>query len=321
MWALGVIATVVVGAGLVRYFTRRDNVPPMERHIRALDALRNLAEQPRPPLSDPPAPDTPTDHVRILTEAPDDPRPTRRVATRRSTARPAWVTDLPTISIRPGAERPDGGRPGAGERPDDERPNGERPALPAAASPAPTPPWPPLGPTDPRGRGGRGPAVSRSRVYAGAAAAGVIVLVAIAVGFAVNGRDTKGGAASRASAGDGAPSTTVAQATTTSSPSTTAPSNVAPVVTRTNGGATVSLRSPFLLTLRTTAACWVQITDASGTIVFTATLPAGQQQQIPGAGPIVMKLGNMSGVTISVGDVPLDLGGLPQTADITFQTA
>jgi cytoskeletal protein RodZ len=99
------------------------------------------------------------------------------------------------------------------------------------------------------------------------------------------------------------------------------PSNVAPVVMRTTTGATVSLGSPFLLTLRTTQACWVQITDASGAVVFTETLPPGQEQQIPGSGTIVMKLGNMTGVTISAGNVDLDLGGLPRTADITFQTA
>jgi hypothetical protein len=34
-----------------------------------------------------------------------------------------------------------------------------------------------------------------------------------------------------------------------------------------------------------------------------------------------MRLGNMSGVTISANGVDLDLSGLPQTANITFQTA
>jgi cytoskeleton protein RodZ len=92
-----------------------------------------------------------------------------------------------------------------------------------------------------------------------------------------------------------------------------------PVVTRTSNGATVSLRSPFLLTLRTTAPCWVDITDTSGTTLFAATLPGGQQQQIPGSGPIVMKLGNMSAMKISANGVDLDLSGLPQTANVTFQ--
>jgi cytoskeleton protein RodZ len=91
------------------------------------------------------------------------------------------------------------------------------------------------------------------------------------------------------------------------------------VVTRTADGATVALRSPFVLTLRTTAPCWIDVTDTSGTSLFTATLPAGQQQQIPAGAPIVMRLGNMSAVTISVGGVDVDLRGLPQTANITFQ--
>ena len=55
MWALGVIAAIVVGAAVVRYFTSRDNVPPMERHLRALDALRasRRAARARPPPTRP----------------------------------------------------------------------------------------------------------------------------------------------------------------------------------------------------------------------------------------------------------------------------
>jgi hypothetical protein len=306
VWALGVIATLAAVAGLARYFTGRDNLPPMERHIRALDALRNLAEQPRPPASDTPSTaETPTDHVRILAEAPGDTRPARRAPTRRSVARPAWVTDLPTIPIRPGGERPG---PGAGSGP------------PAGAPAVATRPPSSQRASDPDAGSRHRFAVSRSRLYAGATAAAAVVLIAI-VAVAVSGRGTKGAGAPKGRGGDALPSTTVVRSTNTSSPPTTVPTSVAPVVTRTTDGATVALRTPFLLTLRTTAPCWVEITDASGATLFTATLPAGKQQQIPGGGPFVMRLGNMSGVTISANGVDLDLSGLPQTANITFQTA
>ncbi|MDQ1435384.1 MAG: hypothetical protein QOF59_2200 [Actinomycetota bacterium] len=302
MWALGVIATVAAIAALARYFTGRDTLPPMERHERALDALRNLAEQPRPAASDSPSTtDTPTDHVRILAEAPGDTRPARRAPTRRSSARPAWVTDLPTIPIRPGGARPEPGPPGVG------------PAAPSR------PPSLRMNDTDDGTR--HGFAVSRWRLYAAATAAAALLLVAIVVAVGVSSRGTKGAGASKAPARDVLPSTTVARATSTSTPSTTVPSNLVPVVTRTTNGATVFLRSPFVLTLRTTAPCWVDITDTSGTTLFTATLPGGQQQQIPGSGPIVMKLGNMSAMKISANGVDLDLSGLPQTANITFQAA
>ncbi|MDQ1380391.1 MAG: hypothetical protein QOJ71_1110, partial [Actinomycetota bacterium] len=295
MWALGVIATLAAVAALGRYFTGRDKVPPMERHERALDALRNLSEQPRPAAPDAPlTADAATDHVRILAEAPGDTRPARRAPTRRSTARPAWVTDLPTIPIRPGGARPEPGPPPA--------------AGPAAISRS------SVRTNDSDGGTRHRFAASRSRLSAGAAVAAALVLVALVVAFGITGRGAKGARTSRSPTGDVLPSSTLARSTT-STPSPTVPSNLVPVVTRSTDGATVTLRSPFVLTLRTTAPCWIDITDTSGTSLFTATLPAGQQQQIPGGGPIVMKLGNMSGVTISAGGVDLDLSGLPQTAN------
>jgi hypothetical protein len=329
VWALGVIASMAAVGALARYFVGRDNVAPMERHIRALDALRDLAQQPRPAASEATPPDVPTDHVRILADVPDDERRSRRAPARRSTAKPVWATDLPTIAIRPGGARrpvpsavPDGdrgpvGRPTSG----DEQVASVSPAPVGLAPPAAAPITSPfLAPVHAHGRRGLGFSGSRSRLYAAGAAAAVVVLIGTLVAIGINGRGTEGAAAPKVPAVGAGPVGATVTTTSTATTSTTA-SRPAPVVTRTADGATVSLAAPFVLVLRTTALCWVQITDTAGAVLFSDTLPAGHTQQIPGAGPIVMKVGNMAGMTISVDGVDLALGGLPRTANITFQTA
>jgi hypothetical protein len=317
VWALGVIASMAAVGALARYFVGRDNVAPMERHIRALDALRDLAQQPRPAASEATPPDVPTDHVRILADVPDDERRSRRAPARRSTAKPVWATDLPTIAIRPGGARrtvpsavPDGDRVPVGPAPVTLAP------VAAAAAPI-TSPF--LAPVHAHGRRGLGFSGSRSRLYAAGAAAAVVVLIGTLVAIGINGRGTEGAAAPKVPAVGAGPVGATVTTASTATTSTTAP-RPAPVVTRTADGATVSLAAPFVLVLRTTALCWVQITDTAGAVLFSDTLPAGHTQQIPGAGPIVMKVGNMAGMTISVDGVDLALGGLPRTADITFQT-
>lgn len=333
MWVLGVIASMAAVGALARYFVGRDNVAPMERHIRALDALRDLAQQPRPAASEAMPPDVPTDHVRILADVPDDERRARRAPPRRSTAKPVWATDLPTIAIRPGGERravppavSDGDRAAVGDpasgdeqvTPVSPAPVTLAPAVVAAAVAPITSPF--LAPVHAHGRRGLGFSGSRSRLYAAGAAAAVVVLIGTLVAIGINGRGTEGAAAPKVPVAGAAPVGATVTTASTATTSTTAP-RPAPVMTRTTDGATVSLAAPFVLMLRTTAQCWVQITDTAGAVLFTDTLPAGHTQQIPGAGPIVMKVGNMAGVTISVDGVDLALGGLPRTADITFQTA
>ena len=95
----------------------------------------------------------------------------------------------------------------------------------------------------------------------------------------------------------------------------------APVVARSNNGVTVSVRAPFQITLHANGTCWVQITDPTGHTLFTATLHSGQEQLIPGAEPIVVRLGYTPAVSISVDGVGIDLRGLSQTANLSFQTA
>jgi cytoskeleton protein RodZ len=111
-----------------------------------------------------------------------------------------------------------------------------------------------------------------------------------------------------------------APTTTTPTPTTVAPARVTPVVSRSTGGGTVSVHSPFRMTLHATGTCWVEITDPTGRSLFTGTLRSGQNQLIPSRGPIVVRLGYTPAITIAVDGVDLDLSGLAQTTSINFQS-
>ncbi|MDP9336251.1 MAG: DUF4115 domain-containing protein [Actinomycetota bacterium] len=302
MWPLGVIAGVISAGALARVFLGRDRVPPMERRLRALALLRDLAEQPRSAIPDlVPPPEPPTDHVRILEEAPEGERAsTRRPATRRTRAQRSGephssassaAIERPTIEIRSSAARDPG---------------------PLIAEAAPT----------------GGPAVTApasrhfSRVSVAAiAAAFVVAVTGIVAAVALNGHSPARATASHAHQGRAEKPRSLVSTTATAAPSTTTPAPVAPVVARSTNGATVSVRNPFRLTLHANGTCWVEITDATRHTLFTATLHSGQQQEIPGAGPIVVRLGYTPAMTISVDGIDLDLSGLGQTTNLTFQSA
>jgi hypothetical protein len=340
MWALGVFAGLVGAATLARYIFGRDNVAPMERHLRAIDALRDLAEHPRPAQSlvEPP-PDLPSEHIRILSEAPAGTRPARRGTTRRATAA--------TSRTRSGARRPAKSRTSAPPpTPPRERATIEiHPSTPrvppvratveavdavkAVEITSPdwtTPEW--AGPEPAASEGPASPAraaperirravAESSSTYAAFGSVAIVVLVVLVVAVGLGGHRGSGAAAKTAPAA--APASVVP--TTDPTPPTTAEVVAAPVVARSNNGVTVSVRSPFQITLHATGTCWVQITDPTGRTLFTATLHPGQDQLIPGAEPIVVRLGYTPAVSISVDGVGIDLRGLSQTANLSFQTA
>ncbi len=157
-----------------------------------------------------------------------------------------------------------------------------------------------------------------ARVYAVAGSAAAIIIVAIVVATAALG--THGGPSAAADKAPVSPTTQPAVVSTTAPP-VTAPARITPVVARSNTGATISVSSPFQLTLQASGTCWVEVTDPSGRTLFMTTLHAGQQQQIPAAGPIVVRLGYTPAVSISVDGTTLDLSGLSQTANLDFQSA
>jgi cytoskeletal protein RodZ len=313
MWPLGVIAGVIAAGAVARLLVGRDKVAPMERRNRALALLRDLAEQPRTIPDLVPPPEARTDHVRILEEAPAVGRNPRRASSQRPAARRARAArgakprssastaakERTTIEIRSSLARVPGVVVGAAE-PE----TGAQMAVPSSASHA--------------------SSRSSSRAVAVAlAAAFVLAVIGVVAAVGLSGHGTARATASKPHQDRAAKPRSVASTPTTSAPSTTAPARVAPVapvVARSTNGATVSVHSPFRLSLRASGTCWVEITDATGHTLFTATLHSGQQQQIPGAGPIVVRIGYTPAMTISVDGIDLDLSGLGQTTNLSFQS-
>jgi len=330
MLALGVIATVGVFAAVIRYFQVREAVPPMQRHARALEALRDLSEHPRPPVDLAIQPEVPIDHVRILDDVPAGsrrvrkPSPTRAATrNRRNTRhRAAAAADRPTIQIRVSADRP---RPLAVARPAPIH------AAPAAAGAAGTLPEPDISqPTVPgheladlafaeRVGRRRGAVVVPARAYAALAAVGVVVVaVVLGIVFTTGGRNAAGGAAPTTAPRHSPPSSLVA--TTTPNTSSTTVAVPTPLVALTPNGATVTMRAPFRLTLTASGLCWVQITDPTGARLFSTTMQAGQSQDVPVTRPVTLQLGNAPEMTLAIDGAAITPSTLARVANIAFRT-
>ncbi len=325
MLALGVIATVGVFAAVVRYFQVREDVPPMQRHARALEALRDLSEHPRPPVDLAIQPEMPIDHVRILDDVPAGSRQVRKPSTTRTSAKSRRATrsraaaaaaaSRPTIQIRVSADRP---------RPRDPEPTVGAPA-PAPGPPEPTVPARALpehvladvGFAEHFGRR-RVRGVS-ARAWAIGSAAGVVALaVLLGTVLSSGGRNPASGATPTTTP-RGA-SSSVAPTTTSSSTPATTVAVATPLVARTPNGATVTMPAPFRLTLTATAPCWVQITDPNGVQLFSTTLAAGRSQDIPVTRPVNLQLGNAPALTIAIDGVALPPTTLARITNIAFRT-
>ena len=85
-------------------------------------------------------------------------------------------------------------------------------------------------------------------------------------------------------------------------------------------GPTVPVKPPFILTLRATAACWVQIQTTDGRTLFEATLLPGRAQVLNATASLLVRLGNTPGITIQVNAQPVTFQNLPQVADVHFAT-
>jgi hypothetical protein len=332
MLALGVIATVGVFAAVIRYFQVREDVPPMQRHARALEALRDLSEHPRPSVDLAIQPEMPIDHVRILDDVPAGSRRVRkpsatRAATknRRSTrSRAAAVAGRPTIQIRVSADRP---RPlGAGlpapvhAAPTDPGPELPESALPKSALPEPTVQQHVLADVAFGERFGRRRApVVPARAWAVVSAVGVVgAAVTLGIVLTSGGRNAASGAAPTTAPRRSSPSS-IAPTTAPSRTSSTSVAVATPVVALTPNGATVTVHAPFRLTLTASAPCWVQITDPTGTHLFSSTMQAGRSQDIPVTRAVTLQLGNAPAMTIAIDGAAITPATLARVANITFQ--
>jgi Domain of unknown function (DUF4115) len=339
MLATGLLLAVAFAAATTYILLRRPRVPPMEQRKRALAALRDLAEQPRPQLVDPvPPPSYPTEHVRILEQVPPGARPRRRTPARRPAARqrnghkprkaaPTTrpLADRPTIAVCPSPAFAEGDEPAVRLL---------DPAISVEATRV-VVPEPDAGvaeavvvasPADevqldrPRSR------LPLSRLRLGtpgvvAAVAALTLGTILAVAYSNQGSSSGRARAGRVvSAPPPTAASTTVPAPTTTVPVAAVPVATVPIVARSTNGATVSVRSPSSLTLQATGACWIEVDDATGHTLFSGTLHAGQQQQIAISGPLVLHLGYTPAVIISVNSTKLDLSGLSQTASLSVQT-
>lgn len=329
---MAVIIVVIVGLAAAvcanALYTRRNREDSLERHERALNALRDLNEHPHPE-PEPIHEELPTDHVKILEERPQGSTPPRRrtrrpASARRMTARsrPRGFASRPTAAQLPRTPSsappvPQSATPPAQA---DEQPEPPRIAVPATpivfddgagervSTPTPA--------SLPRSRGLSVPAVPRS-VAVAVAVALVAVLIASVTAFVLTDRSSSGTRGRSAS-----PPAAIATTTTTPPPTvtTTVPKPTAQFTASASGNGTVTVAVPFTLTLTATnASCWVSVDDASGHNVFSGTLKPGEQQQVPGTGPLTVRLGNSPAIQMSVNGAPLSLAGVANTANVQFQ--
>jgi hypothetical protein len=303
MIVIVVIALVLLASAFANVLlTRRVNDDALVRHERALAALRDLASHPRPVAADLRSePEPPTDHVRILHEA-----PASMVSHRRRTTR----TGGP--GTRPGTRRraPAAGMPVA-------RP---RIVVPVktfdATDPAPDPAPVAAAPVD---TAVAAPSSARHRWPALAGVAAAVTLAVSASAVALTSRHpTKHDArpVQRVVATTVPPALRVAPPTVPAR--APAPADVARFAASPTGNGTVTVRVPFTLTLAPSGPCWVRVQTESGQTLFEGTLQAGQHQQVSGSSPLVIRLGNTPAMQLLVNGAQLDLAGAAHTADVRF---
>ena len=61
------------------------------------------------------------------------------------------------------------------------------------------------------------------------------------------------------------------------------------------------------VTVKTTAASWVEVVDGSGQTLISKIIPAGEQEQVAGTPPLKVKIGNVAGTQLLLRDKPVDL--------------
>ena len=307
-------AILVTTASLNSLWDRRRH-DSLERHEKALAALRDLAEHPRELPPEPP-PQPPTDHVHILSEPPADAAAHHRRVQKAAAARRAAERRRPRdVSTRPtAAQLPTMPTHGSLAREPSEEPAPQKvtaDTMPVVIDPPPrqAPHAAPLSARQPE------PTRHVPARAIGAGAAALLVIVAITTAAVVAGRS---GSPKRAR---GAVTPTSVPAAAPAPRPTVAPEPPPPdiqVVASKQGNGTVTVTVPYTLTLTAGGLCWVSVTSDSGQTLYQGTLQPGQQQHVTGSGPLTVRLGNTPAMQISVNGRPLVLAGVAKTANVRF---
>jgi hypothetical protein len=105
-----------------------------------------------------------------------------------------------------------------------------------------------------------------------------------------------------------------------SSSTTTVPPTIQPTTSSAVEAAYTAPAGNYTVALTATAPCWVEAEEvATGAVVFTSTLTAGQSQQIPATGDLSVRLGAAFVVTVTLNGEPITLpAGHGSPFDVTF---
>jgi hypothetical protein len=105
-----------------------------------------------------------------------------------------------------------------------------------------------------------------------------------------------------------------------SSSTTTVPPTIQPTTSSAVEAAYTAPAGNYTVALTATAPCWVEAEEvATGAVVYTSTLTAGQSQQIPATGDLSVRLGAAFVVTVTLNGEPITLpAGHGSPFDVTF---
>lgn len=160
-------------------------------------------------------------------------------------------------------------------------------------------------------------------------------MVVVAVGASVALSETSGGSTlaaprqgrsdstgrSRASKATGTPGAHSDVPTTTTTTTPPKPSVVQPVSSDAVQASYVTPSAPFDLTLSTSGPCWIDLVNrASGAVLYTGTMTAGQSKSFSGLDQIYLRAGRMKNLQISIDGIPVDSpNNGPGAYDLIFQ--
>lgn len=160
------------------------------------------------------------------------------------------------------------------------------------------------------------------------AAAAIVFLAAVVAVAVLAGPSNKSPSPSASRSGSTVTHTTSGAAHHPSSPShrsttsTTGPPSLQPTTSTTAAAAYSAPSSTYVVALSASGPCWILASEvSSGRVIWTGTMHAGQTQQIPASGSIVLRLGAAFAVTVTLNGEPVILPvGHVSPFNVTFET-
>jgi cytoskeletal protein RodZ len=163
---------------------------------------------------------------------------------------------------------------------------------------------------------GRAPGSRRRLILAAMAAATLAVIAVVIAG--TRGKPSARAATTTTTEKPRPPRSTTS--TTAAAPTTTTPL----VVPSGTTGSEFRVSKPtYIVSVKTTGLCWIDMRDAAGAILFDGTLAAGGSHEIT-AGDVTVKLGNPAAVTLTINGTPVPISltnGSPASLHFTGSAA